>query len=403
MAHAKLAPSSAVRWMTCPGSMVLSEGLPERKSMPAARGTVAHALSADYLQNDISFHERAGFVYYVNAAGDMDNQPLPGGLAVEVDDDMIEAIEQYVTEAQVAMEGADDVRIEQKVSIGKFTGEEGATGTADLVILNHRRLEVRDAKFGHHEVAPEQNWQLMIYALGLLDEYELIEEIDEVLLVIHQPEHGAPKEWLTTPAELRRFEVRVAKAALKVKLAEEAGWNLKTADWQDEFLKPSNDACRYCPARATCPALKAEVDAAIDQEFDDLTEDTLGASMSMIERVEAWAKAVRAEVERRLLQRQPVKGFKLVTGRRGARKFVDPEEAEKLLVAALADAAYKKELITPTTAEKLLKKADPEYWKLVAEGITQSDGKPSVAPETDKREEYTPGASADEFEMLIEE
>jgi hypothetical protein len=394
MAHAKLAPSSAVRWMTCPGSMVLSEGLPERKSMPAARGTVCHEMAAIVLARDWD----ANTPDY-----GIDTQHIVDGITVTVDEGMVEAVAQYVAEAQTAIEGADDVRIEQKVSIGKFTGEEGATGTADLVILKGKRLEVRDAKFGHHEVSPEQNWQLMIYALGLLDEYELIEEIDEVLIVIHQPEHGGPKEWLTTPTELRRFEVRVAKAALQVREAYEYDGKVNAATWEAEFLKTSNDGCRYCPARATCPSLKAEVDTAVAQEFDDLTDDGLGASMSMIERVEAWAKAVRAEVERRLLARKAVPGFKLVTGRRGARKFSQPDVAETVLIAAVGDAAYDKKLISPTTAEKLLKKEKPDVWAKLAEVVTQSDGKPSVAPETDKREAYTPGASADEFEMLIEE
>jgi hypothetical protein len=402
MAHAKLAPSSAVRWMTCPGSMVLSEGLPERKSMPAARGTVAHHYSAVELTGGPPSAADIGRVIHVTAQGEFVEAGTPEAIKVVVDEGMIEAIDQYVAEARAAMEGADDVRVEQKVAIGKFTGEEGATGTADLVILKGKRLEVRDAKFGHHEVSPEQNWQLMIYALGLIDEYELIEEIGEVLLVIHQPEHGGPKEWLTTPAELRRFEVRVAKAALQVKRAEEDYKAIENG-WDAEFLKTSNDGCRYCPARATCPALKREVDAAVAQEFDDLTDDGLGASMSMIERVEAWAKAVRAEVERRLLARKPVPGFKLVTGRRGARRYVDAAAAEVLLWNTIGEKAYDKKLITPTTAEKLLKKDKPEWWLELSEGVTQSDGKPSVAPVTDKREEYTPGASADEFEMLIEE
>jgi hypothetical protein len=201
---------------------------------------------------------------------------------------------------------------------------------------------------------------------------------------------------------LRRFEVGVMKAALQVQAAEGAE-DANDRSWQDQFLKTSNDGCRYCPARATCPALKREVDTAVAQEFDDLTDDGLGASMSMIERVEAWAKAVRAEVERRLLARKPVPGFKLVTGRRGARRWVDAESVEAILKEAIGDEAYDKKLISPTTAEKKLSKKSPNVWASVTEEVTQSDGKPSVAPVTDKREEYTPGASADEFEMLIEE
>ena len=33
--HAKLSPSSAARWMTCPGSVILCEGLEDRSSKAA--------------------------------------------------------------------------------------------------------------------------------------------------------------------------------------------------------------------------------------------------------------------------------------------------------------------------------------------------------------------------------
>jgi hypothetical protein len=403
MAHAKLSPSSAVRWATCPGSVVLSEGLPDRQNMAAARGTVAHDLSAHCLATGEPCFD-LGKIFHVGRDGIVyGREPVAGELKVVVDEDMIEAVEQYLAEVRPAMDGADDVRIEQKVSIEKYTGEAGATGTADLIILRGRRLEVRDAKFGFHKIEPEQNWQGMLYGLGALDEYELITDIDEVLIVIHQPEHGGPREWLTTPEELRRFGVRMLKAALEVSNAQHSGAPSHSETWQEQYLTPSNDGCRYCPARATCPVLKAEVDAAVAQEFDDLTDDGLGTSMSMVERVEAWTKAVRAEVERRLLARKAVPGFKLVTGRRGARKWIDEAAVEAFLAKAVGDAAYDKKLISPTTAEKTLKKANPDAWDFVSKEVTQSDGKPSVAPVTDKREEYTPGASADEFEMLIEE
>jgi hypothetical protein len=399
MAHAKLAPSSAVRWMTCPGSMVLSEGLPERKSMPAARGTVAHDYAASVMQGKTP-QWVLGDTVHVTTQGDFVAAGTPEAIKVVVDDDMMESVNAYVDSLRAKIEPGDIVLIEQKVPIGKFTGEEGATGTADAIIIKPRTLHVDDYKSGFHLIEPEQNWQGMMYALGALDEYELLQEFDEIVITIHQPEHGPPRSWSTTPAELRRFEVRVGKAALEVKRAEETAMNDYVNEvWAQKFLQTSNDGCRHCPARATCPKLKAEVDTAVAQEFDDLTDDGLGKSMGMIERVEAWAKAVRAEVERRLLARKAVPGFKLVTGRRGARKWVDEEPVK----VALGDDAFEKKLISPTTAEKLLKKAKPDVWAQLSAVVTQSDGKPSVAPATDKREEYTPGASADEFEMLIEE
>lgn len=44
--HAELGPSSAVRWMTCPGSVLLSRGQPEDQSEYAEEGTLAHAVAA---------------------------------------------------------------------------------------------------------------------------------------------------------------------------------------------------------------------------------------------------------------------------------------------------------------------------------------------------------------------
>jgi len=44
--HAKLSPSSAARWMTCPGSVALSEGIEDTSSKNADEGTMMHAFAA---------------------------------------------------------------------------------------------------------------------------------------------------------------------------------------------------------------------------------------------------------------------------------------------------------------------------------------------------------------------
>jgi len=60
---------------------------------------------------------------------------------------------------------------------------------------------------------------------------------------------------------------------------------------------------------------------------------------------------------------------------------------------------YNKKLISPTQAEKLLKPT-PRRWAKVIDQITQNDGKPSVAPESDKR----PALSrADDFADVSEQ
>lgn len=65
-----------------------------------------------------------------------------------------------------------------------------------------------------------------------------------------------------------------------------------------------------------------------------------------------------------------------------------------------ADDMYDKKLISPTTAEKLLK-TDPKKWDKLKELITRASGKPSVAPATDKRPALAiHTATGDEFAAL---
>lgn len=51
MAHAELSPSSAVRWMQCPGSVAACRDLPDTSSKYADEGTDAHELAAKCLES----------------------------------------------------------------------------------------------------------------------------------------------------------------------------------------------------------------------------------------------------------------------------------------------------------------------------------------------------------------
>lgn len=61
---------------------------------------------------------------------------------------------------------------------------------------------------------------------------------------------------------------------------------------------------------------------------------------------------------------------------------------------------YDLKLISPTSAEKLKKVGviGPKQWTKVAALITRAVGKPSVAPENDKRPALAP--VADQFEVI---
>ena len=49
--HALLSPSSSERWISCPPSVRMSEGIEEKPSEYAAEGTAAHSLCEYKLRN----------------------------------------------------------------------------------------------------------------------------------------------------------------------------------------------------------------------------------------------------------------------------------------------------------------------------------------------------------------
>ena len=126
--------------------------------------------------------------------------------------------------------------------------------------------------------------------------------------------------------------------------------------------------------------------------------------MEKIGLVEMTASAIRAEVERRLVAGVEVPGFKLVEGKRGNRAWVNPDEAELQLktMRLKVDEMYDLKLISPTTAEKLAKagKLGPRQWAKLQDQIGQAQGKPSVAPESDKRPAISVAATADDFAVI---
>ena len=398
-AHARLSPSGAHRWMACPGSVVLEADYPDEGSVYADEGTAAHTLASWCLIDGLDADQYLGTVIEV------------GERKFTVTDDMAAHVQDYAKLVREYAEGG-ELMVEQRVPIGHLTGEDGAGGTADAIIIKPGELVVVDLKYGMGvKVMSEDNPQLLLYALGAHENFGLLGDFHAVTMVIHQPRLNHVAEWTIPLPTLLEFAENVRFSAGQVRLVS------SLEDALDAFLIPGEKQCRFCKAKPTCPALRAEVadlvhDAATLDDFADLLptaidsqtgDNYLSVAMSKVGLVEQWCNAVRAEVERRLLAGQSVDGFKLVEGKRGNRQWTDPAAAEKLLKSFRLrnDEMYDFKLISPTAAEKLFK-SNPKRWEKVREHITQSEGKPSVAFATDRRQEIAVPSVADDFGGLFQ-
>lgn len=386
MSHAELAPSAAHRWIRCPGSVPMSKGIGDTGSSYAAEGTWAHKLAEVRLSGREALTE--------GEIADL------AGLTGETYDTaaMAEPVRYYVDYVK-SLGG--DLFTEQRLSLTEITGEEGARGTADAVILRGSELVIADLKFGQGvKVDAVENPQLTIYAGAAVRTFApmMDEELAQIRLIIIQPRLDHVSEWTLTPAELEARLDMISKAAAEARREMAAG---DTSEWH---LCPGLPQCRFCPARGRCRELaRFALTAAGLEELKGtvpkLDTNMIGETLGKLDLIQSWIDGMRQVAEEELLKGHRIPGWKLVAGRAGPRKWGDKAAADRALAEkGVPDSLrFVRELISPTQAEKLAKegKITEEQWQAVQGEITRSEPKPAVVPESDPREPWTPLTATD--------
>ena len=97
-------------------------------------------------------------------------------------------------------------------------------------------------EFGAMSVSAVMNPQLMIYALGALEKFDMLFDIEKVRMVITQPKLDSYDEWEVPVNDLLDWKLKdlipVAKQSYYLGEGE-----FKPGTW-----------CQFCPARQTCRA-----------------------------------------------------------------------------------------------------------------------------------------------------
>lgn len=396
-AHAKYSPSAAHRWMRCPASK-LYEREERTSSTFADEGTAAHELAEICLTTDFAPHDLIG-------------QKMSNDWVVT--EDMAEFIQVYINNIRDYSKHADLVMVEQRVDFGQVVNDNSAFGTADCIIIIGDEIQVHDLKYGMGvEVSAEENEQLLLYAVGAYEKYKVLGDLRRVRLVIHQPRLRALSEWDCDVEYLFNFSIKAKEAVETIKALEKDRADV------EKYFNPGQKQCQWCAIKGSCPALAKKVLKTVADDFDDLTQldiaevkiknntecmktvtpEQLSLLMSMTDIIEDWCRAVRGQVENNLISGKDVPGYKLVAGRMSPRRWTNEEIVEELMTEFNVpdDIAYKKTLITPTQAEKVLKQV-PNVWETLQALIEQKQGQPSVASSNDRRPAIRVEATVSDF------
>lgn len=367
--HAKFSASGSDRWLKCPGSIRLSEGVPESRSSGAAlEGTKAHAV----LEYMINRREKRG-----RAAQDLktegvtfrgpENQPV----TEDVPRSMIVHAEMALDYLESRLKEFPGSELKAETRCALPVSEPGQFGTADAVITDHfGRLIVVDYKYGHRPVSPVSNSQMIYYALAVAHQYDY--NFKDVELVILQPRAQVDGEWI-------RPWVTSVEHLIEWQEKFESGIQLAKSELPP--LKPG-DHCGYCPAAFKCPEIGKRnlVQAGIDFDLDSPSKAVqfprsldLAKVLPALDLIEVWIKAVRDTAFDSLLRGEKIPGFKLVD-KRATRKWLSAEIASELALLKFGEKAFSDpELLSPAQLEKISKDAKEfvdQYSAAVSSGQT---------------------------------
>ena len=371
--HALLSASSSHRWLNCNPSARLEREFADRETTAAAEGTAAHALAEHKLKRRLKLRSE---------------RPVSPFDTEEMEictDDYADFVMEQVTKER-RRDPDTQVFIEQRLDFSCYVPE--GFGTGDCLIVSRGRIHIIDLKYGQGLlVDSEENPQMMLYALAALNQYEEQYQIKKVKLTIFQPRRDNVSTWETTVAKLKKWATKdlVPKAQ-------------KAFRGEGEYCP--GEWCIFCKAAVKCRARADDKLRLAQSEFKMpplLTDAEIESVLAKLPDIKKWADEIQEYALAKALAGKEWTGFKLVEGR-SVRKFTD----ERAVVEAANDAGYhdiyKQSLISITEMEKLMGKV--EFSKVLGALVTKPQGKPTLVPDTDKRQAISVSNPKSEFSEI---
>ena len=357
--HAILSASSSERWLNCPPSARLCEAYEDKGSDYAAEGTDAHALCEFRLKQALGIQAESPIEALAWYSEEMED--CAAGYAAYVVE-LLESAKQTCSDPVVL--------IEQRVDFSRWVQD--GFGTADCILIADGTLNICDYKHGKGvEVSAEQNPQMMLYALGALEIFDGIYDIDTVSMTIYQPRKSNISVYEMAKDELLEWADTELKQ--KAQLAYEGQGDFHCGEW-----------CRFCKAKAEC---RERAEANLDLTRYDfqtpalLNDEEIADILGKVDALTAWAFDVKEYALQQAVSGKDWTGWKLVEGRSN-RRYTDEAAVTQAVTNAGFD-PYERKVLGITAMQKLLGKT--RFEELLAPYIEKPQGKPTLVPESDKR------------------
>lgn len=400
--HSVFGASGSKMFLNCSGSLIPNLLVQDDGNLEAATGTVAHTISEAWLR-----HGKAAAKSYLGKT-----IFVPGGefgFAINVDREMLEYVWESVGRFLLL---SGDRLIETRVDYSRLTPIPNQGGTLDFAAMRSGHAHVGDHKYGIADpVYAERNPQLMLYALGLLFEWDWLYDFKSFTLTIHQPRLNHFDSWDVSRDELLEF----------------AGWSKARMHAAWDLHAPrmaSPEACRWCKVRSDCAPyakmmlrlqadftegafnqvnteeevrnFKAEIedDMITTLDFDPmkLTTAHMAALLKYRSMNEKWWDSMVAELMRRRRDGAVIPDYKLVEGRTH-RYFENERKAIEFLVGLGVPRSNVEitSTVSPAEAQKLIVKHTDlkakQAAELLADIVRKPPGKPTLVPVKDRRPE----------------
>ena len=369
--HAILSASSASRWMACPPSARLEQNYENKTSAFAEEGTLAHELGELSLRLQLGEITRKTYTARANKlskGNELFTADMPDYVEIYTDTCM-----EKVAEAKATTPDAIAI-VEQRLDFSEWVPE--GFGTGDFVIIADGTMEICDLKYGKGvPVSAIGNKQMRLYALGAIAEFEFLYDIEKVKMTIIQPRLDSISTDEMEVEDLLKWAEGELKPTAELAFKGEG-----------EFC--AGDHCTFCRAKAVCKARADKNMELAKYEFADpnvLNEIEIADILGKADELAKWAKDLQEyALDAAVNNGVAFPGYKVVEGRSN-RKWTDEKAIGDILLEQgfQETIIYTKKLTGITNMETAIGKK--EVVRLLGDYIEKPPGKPTLAPESDKR------------------